>query len=399
MKKVIILLYVCVVPLFLMVQAELKSNGKMAFGNEGPTPLSSEATVSVYNNGVGTYPKLSFGQLTKNSSGEYSGVFAGEWTGDYGPKRLWLHGDNGFYLTKGKPKDNETWGVTTCLMGYDATIPENAIYINSNVYIGVGSGNTNKLRVTGEVWAGGIKLTSDTRLKTDVKEIENPLSRLQLLRGVNYRLLDKPKRDPFGVKIEENEADKKPSEQEQIGFLAQELEKVFPNLVDVDDDGYFAINYIGLIPVIVEAMKEQQQELKEQKELITAQSLKIAELQAAQGEAALMPEGTQARMVAIQPENRLATGNVAVANAFLYQNAPNPFNVRTEIRYYLPQEIVTATLYVFTMQGALVKSFSLTGRGEEVQTIEASEFTPGMYIYSLVADNREVDAKRMIITE
>jgi len=32
-------------------------------------------------------------------------------------------------------------------------------------------------------------------------------------------------------------------------------------------------------------------------------------------------------------------------------------------------------------------------------TIEASEFTPGMYIYSLIADGKEIDSKRMIVTE
>ena len=44
----------------------------------------------------------------------------------------------------------------------------------------------------------------------------------------------------------------------QIGFIAQELITVFPEMVDAPDGGYMAVNYGMLIPVLVEAIKEQQ---------------------------------------------------------------------------------------------------------------------------------------------
>ena len=75
----------------------------------------------------------------------------------------------------------------------------------------------------------------------------------------------------------------------KIGFIAQELELVFPELVETNKTtGYKAVNYDGMIPVLVEGMKEQQaqiDELKQQNELLlkelqemrTALKLKLEE--------------------------------------------------------------------------------------------------------------------------
>ena len=398
-KYLLFILSLSFLPLMSMAQVELKSNGKTIFGDPGSLWNSNAAaTVSVYGTGTGTYPKISFGELTKNSNGYYSGAFVGEWKGDYGNKRLWLEGSNGFYLTAGG-KDSSSW-VDNVLMCYETIIPEDAIYMFKTLYMysrnikGVSDLSCSTVHASGDIYARGVLLTSDARLKSDIKKIGNTLGGLLKLEGVTYRFVDEPKIDlPQKPGDAVNETKEPIPDRERTGFLAQDLEKVFPNLVITDTTGYKSVDYIGLIPVIVEALKEQQS-------LITAQSLKIAELQSAQGEAVLMPEGSaQSRMTATQSESRLDVEETTAVNAFLYQNAPNPFNVRTEIRYYLPQEVASATLYLFNMQGALVKNFSLPARGEGTQTVEASELAPGMYIYSLVADNREVDAKRMIVTE
>jgi hypothetical protein len=50
----------------------------------------------------------------------------------------------------------------------------------------------------------------------------------------------------------------------QIGVIAQDVEKVFPELVG-ENEGYKTTNYIGLIPVLIEAVKEQQQMIDELK--------------------------------------------------------------------------------------------------------------------------------------
>jgi hypothetical protein len=52
-------------------------------------------------------------------------------------------------------------------------------------------------------------------------------------------------------------------QKEKIGLLAQEVQKVFPELVDEDKNGMLALNYQGLIPILIKALKEQNEIYKD----------------------------------------------------------------------------------------------------------------------------------------
>ncbi|TAH23022.1 MAG: hypothetical protein EAZ08_00005, partial [Cytophagales bacterium] len=99
---------------------------------------------------------------------------------------------------------------------------------------------------TGTVTAtAGLLSTSDIRYKKDIQPIENALEKARQIEGVSYNWKeDFQKNQPL-----------------QLGVIAQELEKVFPNLVHTDDKGFKSVNYIGLIPVLLEALKEQQKQI------------------------------------------------------------------------------------------------------------------------------------------
>ncbi len=47
----------------------------------------------------------------------------------------------------------------------------------------------------------------------------------------------------------------------RLGFLAQDVQALFPELVEEDKDGYLYVDYVGLIPVLVESVKEQQEQI------------------------------------------------------------------------------------------------------------------------------------------
>ena len=87
----------------------------------------------------------------------------------------------------------------------------------------------------------GRRSCSDLRLKKDIKPLKSALSTLGKLQGKSYRWKDN------------NEPD--------IGLIAQELEKVIPELVKTDNQGYKSIVYQKLTAVLIEAVKEQQQEI------------------------------------------------------------------------------------------------------------------------------------------
>lgn len=108
------------------------------------------------------------------------------------------------------------------------------------------------VKVSGNVFAScGTLSCSDQRYKTNIRTINNPLSLISNIDGVYYdwKVGEFPERD-F-------------SEQEQVGVIAQQLEKTFPQLVHTDDNGYKSVAYDKLTPILLEAIKELNKELLE----------------------------------------------------------------------------------------------------------------------------------------
>lgn len=93
------------------------------------------------------------------------------------------------------------------------------------------------------------------------------------------------------------------------------------------------------------------------------------------------------------------TASNILANAFLYQNTPNPFNITTEIKYFLPEGSPNAYIYVFNLQGNLLLTYNLSDNGFGSVVINGSSLNAGMYIYSLVINGQEAETKRMILTK
>lgn len=128
------------------------------------------------------------------------------------------------------------------------------------------------LRATGDVYANGVKLTSDVRYKRNIRTLPNALEAILGLRGVSYDW------------DREKWADKSFADSQQIGFIAQEIEKIFPHLVSTDADGYKSVNYVGVIPVLVEAVKAQNvkiERLEKQVAEMDELKAKMAQLEAA----------------------------------------------------------------------------------------------------------------------
>ncbi|GAB2963954.1 hypothetical protein GCM10027048_36490 [Hymenobacter coalescens] len=92
---------------------------------------------------------------------------------------------------------------------------------------------------------------SDARFKQDVRPLGGALAAVQQLRGVRYHW------NALGVQHGGTAG------AEQLGLLAQEVERVYPELVSTDAQGYKAVNYALLTPVLLEALKEQQRQLEQ----------------------------------------------------------------------------------------------------------------------------------------
>lgn len=89
---------------------------------------------------------------------------------------------------------------------------------------------------------GNINSSSDIRLKDNIQTLEGSLDKVNQLRGVEYDRID------MRMKGEEK--------YHQLGVIAQEIEKVYPDMVNADVDGMKTVSYQQLIPVLIEAVKE-----------------------------------------------------------------------------------------------------------------------------------------------
>lgn len=118
-------------------------------------------------------------------------------------------------------------------------------------HVGIGSATpTEKLHVAGNICVTGGYLTcSDARYKSDVEPIHGAIDQLQKLQGVEFNW----RREDF--------ADRDFPEDRQMGFVAQEVQQVLPGVVSEGTDGYLAMDYARLTPLLVEALKAQQERI------------------------------------------------------------------------------------------------------------------------------------------
>ncbi|MBZ0098166.1 MAG: T9SS type A sorting domain-containing protein, partial [Taibaiella sp.] len=94
-----------------------------------------------------------------------------------------------------------------------------------------------------------------------------------------------------------------------------------------------------------------------------------------------------------------SASDVVLKDVKLYQNAPNPFNQTTEIKYYLPQTVKKAFIAIYDLNGKQLKYYDIPQHGDGSVTVQAEELVPGMYLYSLVVEGREADTKRMVLSK
>jgi len=197
---------------------------------------------------------------------------------------------------------------------------------------------------------------SDIRVKTNIKSCEDKISLLKDLHGVSYL-----------YNFDGINSVKDQNQQMHYGFIAQDLQKIFPELVYTDELGYLSVDYTSLIPILLEAVNNQAKAIDQLK---------------------------------FEIQSNLGLNNLDVNNskAFISQNNPNPFKSNTVIKYFVPNESIKAAIYFYDMQGLQKKVISLDLKGESSIVINGGEFQPGMYLYSLIIDNKVIDTKRMILT-
>ncbi len=259
-------------------------------------------------------------------------------------------------------------------------------------YAGFFCGDT---RVTGMLIAGSVVTASDYRLKKNIRTLSSSDDCLDRIMDLNVVEFDNIQRefetngtnltmiDSVGIQmISQKEKrvnwyeDESPIiNNKHYGLIAQELQEIYPDLVVESQDGYLAINYIEIIPLLIRSI----QELNAKIELFE------------QGNAPIQ-----------KAQSRTTTTDVTDLDAVvtaLYQNEPNPFTESTVIRVDVAEGVATADLYIYNMNGEQITEYPIAERGATSITIDGGSLNAGMYLYALIADGQVIDTKRMILTK
>jgi hypothetical protein len=245
------------------------------------------------------------------------------------------------------------------------------------------SNNTCKLGYSGQafngIWTYSLTNLSDGRQKENIKEIKNALEIVMKLKGVKYDLKKEFTYSTAEIKDEKILTRLEAQRKNKVGFIAQDVNVVLPEVVQYDDStDIYGINYAEIVPVLVEAIKEQQARIDELKSLV----LNCCQTNLKSG--AVTTPTTETKL-----ENA----------ARLDQNIPNPFSRETRIGCFIPKGSTSSVLYVYNMNGAQLQQYNISGKGQQIVTINSNSLEPGMYLYALVVDGKEVDTKRMILTK
>ena len=265
----------------------------------------------------------------------------------------------------------------------------NHTIFNSESYEGVGIGQgmvtpSARLHVIGAILATGTITPSDERLKKNISEIGIMKLRCKDLNPVSYNFnVESMRAKMEGIDTTKGcKIDKEFYKRKHYGFIAQDVKEIFPELVYEDNEGGLSVNYMEFIPMLFQLVKEQEvliEGFKSEIEIIKNDCCSSSKLKSAS----------------------ISTGeneNPTEENV-LFQNAPNPFAVTTNIRYSLSKSINVAMINIYNMNGAQLKSIELQQRGDGSITINGGEFKAGMYLYALITDGQVLDTKRMILTD
>lgn len=241
---------------------------------------------------------------------------------------------------------------------------------------------------------GNYSSVSDRRLKHNIRELEDILPKVALLQPKVYNF----KNDKKG--------------KDYIGFIAQDVEKVFPNLVnqgegDTGNDVY-TLDYTGFGVIAVAAIQEMQGKLNEKEEKVEELEDKVAALETQLDEYAKLADRLAALETNLQSccmqHNLNSNENIDNINssladrAHLKQNIPNPFNEETIIQFYLPQKVENAHLQITDTNGKVVKRFVINAPGFGQVQLNAGGLPAGIYAYTLTANGALIDTKQMVLT-
>lgn len=240
---------------------------------------------------------------------------------------------------------------------------------------------TEKIQLRGDGYAWGTQwLTySDESLKENIDSVADAIDKIKKLKGVEYNY----KAETLNSNAMPGTVLPGGSPKRVMGLIAQDVEKVVPEVVFDDGNGVLGISYQSLVGLLIEGFKEQEKKIEKLENDLN----KCCDKSGSRINTQSTGEG----------ERNLNSEEKSNQNE-LFQNKPNPFHSETNIEYNVIEE-GQASILIFDMNGKLLKTIAIKIPGHSFVTVSSRDLQPGMYYYSLLVNQKEVDTKKMILTE
>lgn len=313
--------------------------------------------------GDGYYGVYGYANYTGSTTSEQTGVFGDAIGGNVA---------NGLFgIATNSTQNISVWGVAT----------DTATVGGIRDYAGYFQGN---------VFGYRFFQLSDERMKKNITPLTSVLSRLMNVKTAtyNYKSSEYPGLHlPAGL---------------QTGFLAENLDQLFPDMVVetvmpekknnktgeviCTKENVKVVNYMGMIPVLTAAIQEQQKQIEAKDVVINTLQNQLASL-----------ESRLSKLESVT--NSVEKTGAVINNATLDQNTPNPFNGYTVINYNLPDNTTSAKLMITAVNGQLIREISLNGKGKGQVQLQANELNAGSYLYSLYVNGQMVDTKTLLLSK
>lgn len=254
----------------------------------------------------------------------------------------------------------------------------------------VGGDNTRRAYVEDDT--GDWVQPSDKNLKTSIKKIEHILPKVNLLEPVSYR-----------YKSKNNNSTR------TLGFLAQDVEKVLPELVHYGENGELGLAYGEFAVIAIRAIQEQQIILEQQEQKKRQQQDEINYLQSTVENQNQRINHLEQQLAKINQFIENQSSTVLISNeihqyemilqkeVFLGQNYPNPFNEQTSIDFFIPTAVKKASLLVTTTEGKLLQKLNIEERGKGQVNLNIKGLASGIYFYNLIVDGQQLEARKMVL--
>lgn len=271
----------------------------------------------------------------------------------------------GIYLDVGNAASGWNYGVSGILSGQNGGT---GIYGSSQSDEGFNTGGRfaglfhGDLKTTDAVYASVYNTLADSRLHMNSSQVEKgSLEKLMQMSVFKYGLKQFNVDNGDGTtSLGYYNDDSGILEKEHFGLSGQEIKEIYPNLVSENQEGYLSVNYMEIVPLLIQSIQELKQELDAIKTVGKVQERE------------------------------------SFHNAVLFQNAPNPFSSQSIVKCIIPEDVKYASLYLYDYNGRQIKSRIITERGNVQIAIDGNELTPGIYLYSLITDGEMIDTKRMV---